>query len=97
MTGPNVNTAYEEIKLSPETKIITQEKIGRMFHKETYVEMLYYVLTIAAFSATESRLGKLAKGPLKKKRDNTKMKTGAICYNSLLKYSPLVDGPNLKI
>lgn len=67
MTGPNVNTAYEEIKLSPETKIITQEKIRIMFQKETYVEMLSYVLTIAAFSATESRLGKLAKGPLKKK------------------------------
>lgn len=34
-----------------------------MFYEETYVEMLYYSLTIAAFSATESRLGKLAKEP----------------------------------
>lgn len=63
-----------------------------MFHKEIYTEMLYYALTIAAFNATESRLGKLAKGPWEKRQ-----KKGAICFSSLMKYSPIVDCPNLEI
>lgn len=78
-------------------QIITRERVRITFHKETYTDMLYCVLTIAAFSATESRLGKLAKRALREQKAKNKMKTGAKCYSSLMKYSPLGDFPNLKI